>query len=143
MKFVRATALELNRFYKEAKNKARAKPDDYMYAAINKNDKTCSVLRILPYDHFLFLRSVFTLPEHRGENIARQLIEHALTEMTTHYPDTPIYTLPTPLAKSLYLRIGFHTISTDDIPNELITSYRRLKQSSKNASIMVINQCLG
>ena len=143
MKFVRATAIELNRFYKEGKDKARAKPNDYMFAAINEDGKTCSALRLLPYSHFIFLRSVFTLPEHRGQNIASQLIKHALKESAIHFPGMPIYTLPTPPAKSLYLRLGFTIVSTKDTPNELIASYRRLKQDSKNSSIMVINQGLG
>ena len=74
MQFTRATCLQLNRFYKENHDKARAKPSDLMFAATDESGQLCAVLRLLPYSHFLFLRSVFTLPDMRGQGIAGELI---------------------------------------------------------------------
>lgn len=146
MQYLPATCQQLNKFYKQNKDKARAKPQDFMYAAINDEGKTCAVLRLLRYDisydnshdTFLFLRSVLTARDHRGQGIASNLILHALK----HYK-VPIYTLPTPLAASLYLRLGFEPIMTKDIPAPLLASNRRFRHRDKDARVMVINTRLG
>ncbi len=146
MQYLPASCQQLNQFYKQNKDKARAKPQDFMYAAINDEGETCAVLRLLRYDTsydishdtFLFLRSVLTASDHRGQGIASNLILHALK----HY-EVPIYTLPTPLAISLYLRLGFEPIITKDIPAPLLASYRRFRHGDKGARVMVINTRLG
>ena len=146
MQYLPASCQQLNQFYKQNKDKARAKPQDFMYAAINDEGETCAVLRLLrydisydtSYDTFLFLRSVLTASDHRGQGIASNLILHALK----HY-EVPIYTLPTPLAVSLYLRLGFEPIITKDIPAPLLASYRRFRHGDKGARVMVINTQLG
>lgn len=150
MQYLPASCQQLNQFYKQNKDKARAKPQDFMYAAINDEGETCAVLRLLrydisydtsydiSYDTFLFLRSVLTASDHRGQGIASNLILHALK----HY-EVPIYTLPTPLAASLYLRLGFEPIITKDIPAPLLASYRRFRHGDKGARVMVINTRLG
>ncbi len=154
MQYLPASCQQLNQFYKQNKDKARAKPQDFMYAAINDEGETCAVLRLLKYDisddtnydisddisddTFLFLRSVLTASDHRGQGIASHLILHALK----HY-EVPIYTLPTPLAASLYLRLGFEPIITKDIPAPLLASYRRFRHGDKGARVMAINTRLG
>mgnify|MGYP006145340669 FL=1 len=154
MQYLPASCQQLNQFYKQNKDKARAKPQDFMYAAINDEGETCAVLRLLKYDisddtnydisddisddTFLFLRSVLTASDHRGQGIASHLILHALK----HY-EVPIYTLPTPLATSLYLRLGFEPIITKDIPAPLLASYRRFRHGDKGARVMAINTRLG
>lgn len=150
MQYLPASCQQLNQFYKQNKDKARAKPQDFMYAAINDEGETCAVLRLLrydisydtsfdiSYDTFLFLRSVLTARDHRGQGIAPNLILHALK----HY-EVPIYTLPTPLATSLYLRLGFEPIITKDIPAPLLASYRRFRHGDKGARVMAINTRLG
>lgn len=150
MQYLPASCQQLNQFYKQNKDKARAKPQDFMYAAINDEGETCAVLRLLrydisydtsfdiSYDTFLFLRSVLTARDHRGQGIASHLILHALK----HY-EVPIYTLPTPLATSLYLRLGFEPIITKDIPAPLLASYRRFRHGDKGARVMAINTRLG
>ncbi len=50
----------------------------------------------------------------------------------------PIYTLPTPLAAPLYIRLGFKPIDRDEIPSELLASYRRFRQSDNGPTVMVI-----
>lgn len=154
MQYLPASCQQLNQFYKQNKDKARAKPQDFMYAAINDEGETCAVLRLLKYDisddtnydisddisddTFLFLRSVLTARDHRGQGIASNLILHALK----HY-EVPIYTLPTSLATSLYLRLGFEPIITKDIPAPLLASYRRFRHGDKGARVMAINTRLG
>jgi N-acetylglutamate synthase-like GNAT family acetyltransferase len=138
IKYIRATCIQLNQFYKENHDKARAKPTDIMFAAINKNNHICSVLRLLPYSNFLFLRSVLTTPDCRGKGIASNLILHTLHEMKHQFISTSIFTLPTPLAQTLYQRLGFTFVEQDQIPNELLSSYRRLNHSSRKSMVMVI-----
>jgi N-acetylglutamate synthase-like GNAT family acetyltransferase len=128
----------LNHFYKLNKDKARAKPNDLMYAAIS-NDKTpCAALRLLPYEQFLFLRSVLTSPDYRGQGIASALIQYAINQNSC-----PIYTLPTPLAVSLYKRLGFIEVEKQEIPAQLLASYRRFRQADNAPTVMVINLRLG
>jgi N-acetylglutamate synthase-like GNAT family acetyltransferase len=134
MQFTPSNCQQLNQFYKQNKDKARAKPEDLMYTAINEQVEVCSVLRLLPYEDFLFLRSVLTAQECRGSGIASGLIEYAIKQQSG-----PIYTLPTPQALSLYQRLGFQEVSKQEIPAQLLASYRRFRQSSNGPTVMVIN----
>lgn len=134
MRYEASSSQQLNQFYKQYKDKARAKPDDFMYIAINEENQVCAALRLLPYEGFLFLRSVLTAPQHRGFGIASNLILHAIQNH-----EGPIYTLPTPQAISLYQRLGFKPVSTQLIPNPLLASYRRFRQPQAGPSVMVIN----
>mgnify|MGYP001222349923 CR=1 FL=1 len=138
MNYREATCQQLNQFYKQNRDKARAKPQDIMCAAINDDGKVCAVLRLLSYDTFLFLRSVLTANEYRGQGIASELTRYALKQ---HACIT--YTLPTPLAVSLYQRLGFTTVPKQEIPEQLSASYRRFRQGNDGARVMVINSGLG
>lgn len=133
MLFIKADCTKLNQFYKQHKDKARAKPSDIMYIA-SENDSIYAVLRLLPYNNFLFLRSVLTAPEARGKGIASKLITHAVKQQSL-----TIYTLPTPSALNLYYRLGFEPVDQKNIPIELTSSYRRFRQASKGPTVMVIN----
>jgi GNAT superfamily N-acetyltransferase len=142
MQYLPASSQQLNQFYKQNKDKARAKPHDFMYAAINDEGQTCAVLRLLKYDisydTFLFLRSVLTASDHRGQGIASNLILHALK-----HHEVPIYTLPTPLAIPLYQRLGFEPVMSTEIPAPLLASYRRFRHGDKDSRVMVINTRVG
>ena len=72
--------------------------------------------------------------EYRGQGIAYSLIEYAIKQQTC-----PIYTLPTPQALPLYQRLNFHSVPPSEIPNELLTSYRRFRQSKDGPTVMVIH----
>lgn len=143
MQFTNSSCAQLNCFYKENKDKARAKPNDLMFAAIDDNQQVCSVLRLLPYSQFLFLRSVLTRPESRGKGIAADLIEHAVNVQFKQSSKLSIYTLPTPLARPLYLRLGFTPINQVDIPPELLASYRRFRRTDNDSSVMVLHPRVG
>jgi GNAT superfamily N-acetyltransferase len=134
MQYLFADCQQLNQFYKQNRDKARAKLEDLMYAAINEEGEICSVLRLLPYDGFLFLRSVLTTKESRGQGIASGLLEYALAQQSGL-----IYTLPTPQALPLYQRLGFQTLSKHEIPAQLLASYRRFRQTDNGPTVMVIN----
>ena len=122
MQLVSSDCLRLNKFYKEHKDKARAKASDVIFAAIGSGsspETTYAALRLLPYANFLFLRSVFTHPHYRGQGIAAQLIHHATNTIFKQSPELAIYTLPTPKALSLYQRLGFKPVTAVNIPAEL------------------------
>lgn len=142
MQYTTANCQQLNQFYKHNKDKARAKPQDLMYAAINDAGQTCAALRLLEYDNFLFLRSVLTANDYRGQGIASQLIRYALAQSSIAQSSI-IYTLPTPLAVPLYQRLGFIAVPQAEIPPALLASYRRLRQGDKGARVMVIDSRLG
>lgn len=134
MQYLSSNCQQLNQFYKQHKDKARAKPEDLMYIAINEEGIICSVLRLLPYQGFLFLRSVLTAQQYRGSGIASDLIEHAIGQQSDL-----IYTLPTEQALPLYQRLGFKALSKQEIPAQLLASYRRFRQYESGPTVMVIN----
>jgi len=138
MQFIISDCLQLNRFYKENKDKARAKPSDLMFVAHDEEEQVRAALRLLPYQGFLFLRSVLTQAEYRGQGLASELIEFVIQQQANSGVNLPIYTLPTPLAAPLYIRLGFKPIDRDEIPSELLASYRRFRQSDNGPTVMVI-----
>jgi GNAT superfamily N-acetyltransferase len=138
MQFIISDCLQLNRFYKENKDKARAKPSDLMFVAQDEDEQVRAALRLLPYQGFLFLRSVLTQAEYRGQGLASELIEFVIQQQANSGVNLPIYTLPTPLAAPLYIRLGFKPIDRDEIPSELLASYRRFRQSDNGPTVMVI-----
>ena len=129
--------LTLNQFYKKHKDKARAKSTDLMFIACGA-ETIHAGLRLLPYENYLFLRSVFTSPAERGQGTASKLITYAINATMKEYSQ-PIYTLPTLAAVGLYERLGFEAVAISDIPVELIASYRRFRQTSNGPTVMVIN----
>jgi N-acetylglutamate synthase-like GNAT family acetyltransferase len=128
---------QLNQFYKQNKDKARARPQDLMYVAINEDGDICAALRLLTYDDFLFLRSVLTANNYRKKGIASNLIKHAIEQQSCL-----IYTLPTKLAVSLYQRLGFQTVSKQEIPAQLLANHSRFQRFNKDSTIMVIDSRL-
>ena len=134
MQYLSSDCQQLNQFYKQHKDKARAKPRDLMYIAINEEGEICSALRLLPYEGFLFLRSVLTAQQYRGSGIASGLIKHVIAQQADL-----IYTLPTQQALPLYHRLGFQALSEQEIPAQLLASYRRFRQSDPGPTVMVIN----
>lgn len=133
MQFKKSDCLKLNQFYKQNKEKSRAKPTDSIYVAIEGDDIHAG-LRLLSYGDYYFLRSVFTAPGIRGQGIASKLLAHAISQFTQ-----PIYTLPTLNAVGLYQRLGFKAVNSKDIPAGLSSSYRRFRQASQDPTVMVIN----
>lgn len=138
MQYTFTSCQQLNKFYKQNKDKARAKPQDLMYAAVNEDGNICAALRLLTYDDFLFLRSVLTANDYRNKGIASNLITHALEQQTSL-----VYTLPTQAAVSLYQRLGFQTVSKQEIPAQLRPNHRRFQRFNKDSTIMVIDSRLG
>jgi N-acetylglutamate synthase-like GNAT family acetyltransferase len=137
MQYTLTYCQQLNQFYKQNKDKARARPQDLMYAAINEDGDICAALRLLSYDDFLFLRSVLTANDYRNKGIASNLITHALEQQTS-----VVYTLPTQAAVSLYQRLGFQTVVKQEIPAQLIASHRRFQRFNNDSTIMVIDSRL-
>lgn len=133
MQFKKSDCLKLNQFYKQHKNKARAKPTDAIHVAMEGNVIHAG-LRLLSYGEYFFLRSVFTAPTIRGQGVASKLLGHVISEYSQS-----IYTLPNLAALSLYQRLGFKAVEEEDIPPELVASYRRSRQSSPASTVMVIN----
>jgi N-acetylglutamate synthase-like GNAT family acetyltransferase len=133
MQFKNSDHLALNLFYKKYKDKARARPTDSVHVAI-EGDVIHAGLRLLSYGDYFFLRSVFTAPAIRGQGVASKLLSHTLSEYSQ-----PIYTLPTLAALGLYQRLGFKVVEEENIPAELVASYRRFRQSSPASTVMVIN----
>ncbi|MEH6450341.1 MAG: GNAT family N-acetyltransferase [Oleispira sp.] len=134
MQFKKSDCLKLNQFYKQHKDKARAKPTDTIHVAI-EGDVIHAGLRLLSYGDYFFLRSVFTAPAIRGQGVASKLLSHTLSEYSQ-----AIYTLPTPAAIGLYQRLGFKAVEEENIPTELVVSCRRFRQSSPASTVMVINK---
>jgi N-acetylglutamate synthase-like GNAT family acetyltransferase len=137
MQYTLTHCQQLNQFYKQNKDKARARPQDLMYAAINEDGDICAALRLLSYDDFLFLRSVLTANDYRNKGIASNLITHALEQQTS-----VVYTLPTQAAVSLYQRLGFQTVAKQEIPAQLLANHRRFQRFNNDSTIMVIDSRL-
>jgi len=127
-----ADHIELNRFYKDLKDGARARQDDLMYAAIVDNEIIATV-RILPYDNFFLIRSLLVHPHRRRQGIAYQLMQFVLKNIKGQ-----LIAIPTPMAQKLYNQLGFSQLPNDQIPAQLITSYRRVRQSDQGAPVMAI-----
>lgn len=129
---------QLNRFYKDNKDKARAKPTDIMYAVSNEKKQIIAVMRLLPYEDFLFMRSVLTTETYRGQGVATKLLRFAIEQQNRQPRPLPIYTLPTSMAKPLYIKLGFLPVKQALIPAQLLASYRRFRQSSDDSTVMVL-----
>jgi N-acetylglutamate synthase-like GNAT family acetyltransferase len=137
MQYTATHCQQLNQFYKQNKDKARARPQDLMYAAINEDGIICAALKLLTYDDFLFLRSVLTANNYRNKGIASNLIKYAIEQQSCL-----VYTLPTQLAVPLYLRLGFQTVLKQEFPAQLLANHRRFQRFNNDSTIMVIDSRL-
>ncbi len=143
MQCIISNCIELNRFYKNNNDKARAKPSDIMYAVINEQQMIMAVMRLLPYEGFLFMRSVLTAKEYRGQGVGSQLLRFAIKQQNQQTLPLPIYALPTSMAKSLYMKQGFIPVDQSQMPAQLLTSYRRFRHSTTDSTAMVLHPRVG
>lgn len=111
-----------------------------MYAA-SSNEQPIAAVRVLIYDHFMLIRSLYVHPCYRGQGIGCNLMQTVLNALPTSLPESlpsQIIAIPTPMALRLYQQLGFHALPFTDIPAQLNASYRRVRQGDKGAPVMAI-----
>lgn len=136
MIFFQTDITGINRFYKMNRDSGRAKPGDFLYAA-KQDDQILSALIIRSYNEFFLMRSLFTASNQRRGGIASGLVRYAL-----QHHDGNVLAIPTPEAFSFYQHCGFRVLPAEEIPIELVNTYRRVRQTGNGAPVMAIRSRL-
>ena len=132
-----ASAAQANDFYKMMGEKSRASPSDFLLAAF-RDDQAIAVVRALPYDQFVLIRSLFVTPEFRQCGVASKLMGAVLLDLKQSGLPQQVIAIATQVAIPLYQKLGFTILCADAIPQQLRASYRRVRQGDQVAPVMAI-----
>lgn len=131
-----ATVEELNRFYKSMAEKSRAAPSDQLFSA-RKGDSTIAVVRLLQYESFILIRSLYVDPDQRCSGIGTRLMSQVLSNIK-QTDSQMVIAIPTPVAITLYQKLGFSPLKPEAIPQQLQSAYRRVRRADQGAPVMAI-----
>jgi len=80
--------------------------------AVNEREEILGIGQLKPHGvEVLELASIAVCPEHRGNGVARAIIEHLLKDSPR-----PVYLTCLSTLESLYQKFGFQTISYSEMP---------------------------
>lgn len=103
-----------------------------MYGAFEAEEMIAAV-RLLRYQDFHLVRSLLVHPQWRRQGIGAGLMQCLMSDISGR-----LIAIPTPVARNLYQQLGFQPLPMDQIPAQLLNSYRRVRQSDQGAPVMAI-----
>lgn len=107
----------VNKFYKKQKHKGSASADEQVFVAYQGEDIVAAV-RLVPYEGFFWLRSLYVEQALRGQGIGLALLEHVHTSI-----DLDIHCFPYDHLEHFYALAGYRI--SDTLPTALQQLYDR------------------
>jgi N-acetylglutamate synthase-like GNAT family acetyltransferase len=112
----------VNQFYRRQKHKGSARGDERVFM-IEDDEQIIAAVRLVPYDGFYWLRSLYVEQSRQGHRLGSQLLAfvHSNTQL-------PIYCFPYLHLDHFYQQAGYDFIYEDEMPqsiHQLYTRYNR------------------
>ncbi len=121
----------VNRFYRSQKHKGSASGDERVFVIYHQEDIIAAV-RLVPYQGYYWLRSLYVNSELRGQKLGSQL----LTQVQQNI-ELPIYCFPYNHLLSFYQQAQYQLLEPVQMPQPLQQLYNRY--SGKGTAII----CMG
>jgi len=120
----------VNKFYKKQKHKGSASGDEQVFVAYQGEDIVAAV-RLVPYDGYFWLRSLYVEQALRGQGIGLALLAQVHTSI-----DLDIHCFPYDHLAHFYTLAGYHM--ADTLPPSLQQLYERY--SSRGEKIIAMSR---
>ncbi|MEH6343478.1 MAG: GNAT family N-acetyltransferase [Bermanella sp.] len=121
----------VNRFYRSQKHKGSASGDERVFV-IYQNEDIMAAVRLVPYQGYYWLRSLYVSSELRGLKLGSQLLTRVQQCI-----ELPIYCFPYPHLLSFYQQAQYQLLEPMQMPESLQQLYKRY--SGKGTAII----CMG
>lgn len=100
------------------------------------NDKIIGTGGLEVLERSALLRSVSVLPEHRSQNIGKQITSDILNQAKSNNLDS-VYLL-TETAKSYFQKLGFEEVGREEVPQEIKSTTEFVQVCPASATCMVL-----
>lgn len=115
----------VNHFYKKQKHKGSASGNERVFI-IEHDDNIIAAVRLVPYDNYYWLRSLYVEQSKQGQSLGSEL----LSFVHQHIHQT-IYCFPYLHLEHFYQKAGYELMSEEQMPqaiHQLFTRYQRKGQ---------------
>ena len=124
---------QVNRFYKQCRDKARAKPGETVVVAV-RNGQWIAALRLLPKPQDnVCLRSLCVAPAMRGQGTATALLHHVFNPSFHQI----CYCYAISHLTALYTSVGFITPELTTLPGFIRQPYIRYVNRGQKLTVMI------
>jgi len=123
-----------NRFLRRYKQSQAGRMDSLYLAKTNAQagNRITAAVWLENQPKYLWLRSLFVIPDARQQGIAKRLVKECYEELSTK----PSYCLPWAELEGFYRTLQFETIDTDELPDALAQKLHRYQTAGKNIIAM-------
>ncbi len=111
----------VNKFYRSQKHKGSASGDERVFI-ISEQDELVAAVRLVPYNGYFWLRSLYVKSELRGQRLGQKLLTLVRQKITL-----PIYCFPYTHLETFYENSGYCLLTLEQLPqplNQLFTKYQ-------------------
>ncbi len=123
----------VNKFYRSQKHKGSASGGEQVFV-IYQNDNIIAAVRLVPFEGFYWLRSLYVKSELRGQSLGKKLLEHIHKHITL-----PIYCFPYSHLLSFYQDSGYTLLEPDQLPSNLQQLFNRYQGKGQGLICMAIS----
>jgi len=120
----------VNQFYRSQKHKGSASGDEQVYV-IEDDSAIIGAVRLVPYDGYYWLRSLYIKKEIQSQGLGSQLLA-----FVDQHISQPIYCFPYPHLDYFYSKAGYHTVGVDQLPQSLAQLYERYNRKGQSTLVM-------
>jgi hypothetical protein len=124
----------VNKFYRSQQHKGSASGDEQVFVIRNQtpdNNDIVGAVRLVPYDGFYWLRSLYIKQELRGQSLGLGLLNYVHEAI-----HLPIHCFPYPHLDHFYGLAGYSVTPLDEIPLPLQQLYSRYAGKGEPLLIM-------
>lgn len=117
----------VNKIYKSFYPSGKAKRDETIWVA-ESNKSIIASVRFKTIDDIQLLTGMLVIPEYRLQGIAYKLIEACRNQINQQ----ACYCFAFQELEVFYQKSGFHTINSENLPNNIKQRFQRYANSGKN-----------
>lgn len=134
-KWQEANFRAVNKFYRSQKHKGSASGDELVFIVLDVSQDDSEIVgavRLVPYEDFYWLRSLYIKQELRGQSLGLGLLHFVHKEI-----DRPIHCFPYTHLDHFYGLAGYEVTPLEALPLPLQQLYNRY--SGKGESILIMS----
>ncbi len=126
----------INKFYRSQKHKGSASGDERIFYILEKKlpDNIIAAVRLVPYEGYYWLRSLYVKEDIRGQALGSQLLTFVQDQILL-----PIYCFPYDHLLNFYQKNAYTVSNHADLPEALASLFKRYKDKGQKIICMETN----
>ena len=120
----------VNQFYRRQKHKGSASGDERVFI-IEHDTQIIAAVRLVPYDGYYWLRSLYIEQSLQGKTLGSQLLNYV-----DHKIQRPIYCFPYLHLEHFYKQAGYDFVQETQMPQSILQLYTRYNRKGQGILAM-------